>query len=83
MERFFEQSQKMIADELGWFTKQFTDASARLVSESERWMKMSQDTFGRIVEQQTSLVTEAAKHAQGLAEQQAKLVREAFAQQAA
>ncbi len=78
MDRVFEQSQKVFADELSWLTQQITTASERLVSGSDTWLKAGQEVFGRAISEQTALFNEGVRHAKALAEKQAQIVRDAF-----
>jgi hypothetical protein len=78
MDRMFEQSQKLMNDNLSFWTAQATQATERLMSQGDAALKQGGAWASNAVKEQTALLETLGKHLTGLAQQQASLFTGAF-----
>lgn len=89
MDRMFEQSQKLMNDNLSFWTAQATQASERLMSQGDAFIKATGDLVGKTVKasaelvgttvkEQTALFETLGKHVATTAQQQVGLFTQAF-----
>ncbi|MCA9538963.1 MAG: hypothetical protein KC620_08740 [Myxococcales bacterium] len=78
MERFFEQSQKVFADEMSWVVEQMNKVGAEAVTEAEKLLSQGQQVMTDFAARQRTAFVEVARHTTAAAERQMGLWRDAF-----
>ena len=78
MDRMFEQTREMFANELSWMTQQVTAQSEQAMAHGETLYKVGHEMMTDLVKRQTAMFEEAGKHMQALANKQVELFKGAF-----
>lgn len=78
MDRMFEQSQKLMNDQVAFWTAQATRTAEQAVAHGEKLMQLGGERVSTVIKEQTALFDAMGRQVSTFAQQQMALFTEAF-----